>query len=166
MNDLIAKIKKKFMEMRHKELWIAGIILLAILMFYLSDCTYFTATEKQSIQKEELSYSEKMTRDILDAVKFMTGSGDCKVIINWADGGENVIAYTTSSSGSGETKTPEIVTINGVSSPIVLQEKYPQAQSIAIICPKNTSVKIKLDIKTMVSTLLNTSFDNIAIYSC
>ena len=112
------------------------------------------------------SYCDKMSDEILSAVKMICGSDNCKVIINWEEGEQDILAYVVKTDKNGETKTPQLVTVNGVSSPLVIGKTQPKALSLAIVCPKSTSTTQKLDIKYLVSTLLDCDFDQIAIYDC
>lgn len=167
MNSFLIKIKEKFLKTKHKEIFAIIILIFVLLLVYFADFG-FAKTTKTSASNESdyIDYCAKMTSDITEAVNLMTGSDSCKVIINWSDGGESVIAYITTSSGTNTTKTPQIITKNGVSSPIILKEEYPKALSVAIVCPMNTNTATKLNIKYMITTLLDMDFDNIAIYSC
>lgn len=170
MNEFIAKIKNMFTKIKHKELVIALILIAVLLLLYFSGkggvFTFLSSGSETEKETAEYGYCEKMALDVTDAVMLLTGSDKCKVIINWADGGENEIAYTTTVNATGETKTPQLVTVNGVSAPIILKESYPTALSVAVVCPKNTSTETKLNIKYLISTLLQSDINDIAIYSC
>lgn len=171
MNEVIPKIKNALAKIKHKELLIAVILIVILFLLYFSGknslFSFFSsdATFEES-EQTEYGYCEKMTLDVTEAVKLLTNSDQCKVIINWSDDGESVIAYTTTVNSGGESKTPQLVTVNGVSSPIVLKETHPVAVSVAVVCPKNTSTETKLNIKYLISTLLQADINNIAIYSC
>lgn len=171
MNEVIPKIKNALTKIKNKELLIAAILIVILFLLYFSgknSVFSFSSSDTSAVETEqsELSYCEKMAYDVTEAVKLLTDSDRCKVIINWSDDGESVIAYTTTVNSGGESKTPQLVTINGVSSPIVLKETHPVVLSVAVICPKNTSTETKLNIKYLVNTLLQADIDNIAIYNC
>ncbi len=167
MNSFLAKIKEKFSNLGRKEMLAIIVLILLLIVVYFFDSDFFKATKTSTTNiSNDVGYCEKMTLDITEAVNLMTGSDNCKVIVNWSDEGESIIAYTTTSSGSNTSKTPQIITKNGVSSPVILKEEHPKALSVAVVCPSNTATATKLDIKYMILTLLNIDFDNIAIYSC
>lgn len=165
LSDLICKIKGYWSKVKHKEIILALILVIVLLFVYFSGRIGSENNQSEGTDFES-DYCTKMSEDLLDAVCLMTDSQNCKVIINWEAGVESVIAYTTSSSGSSTTKTPEIVSNNGQSSPIILKEQFPKAVSVAVICPSDTSTTTKMNIKFMVGTLLSVDVNNVAIYSC
>ena len=158
------KIKSYFSKVKHKEIIVAIILAIILLVIYFGSTTLTTTGNNQPEKNDD--YCARMCNDVLEAVKLMTDSDDCKVIISWEAGVESVIAYTTSSSGNGTTQSPEIITSNGQSSPIVLREEFPTAKSVAVVCPKNTSITTKMNIKYMIATLLNVDVNSVAIYNC
>lgn len=172
MSKMVDKIKKALAAVHGKELYVALalIAVLAFICFFGKRGGLFSFTVKQtydeSTSASSESYCEKMNDEILSAVKMICGSDNCKVIINWNEGEQDILAYVVRTDKNGETKTPQLVTVNGVSSPLVIGKTQPKAQSLAIVCPKSTSTTQKLDIKYLVSTLLDCDFDQIAIYDC
>lgn len=170
MSEWFAKVKEALSRVKRKELIIVAVLIVMLLAVYFwgggNLFSFAGGTRASDAPQSEYSYCERMTMDITDAVELFTGSDKCKVIINWSDGGEDIIAYTTTVNAGGETKTPQLVTVNGVSAPIVLKEEYPKAVSVAVVCPENTSIETKLDIKYFISTLLKSDINDIAIYSC
>jgi hypothetical protein len=165
LSNIFCKTKGLWSKIKHKEIFFAAVLSLILIFVYFSD--QFKTNEKEDVElTKDSNYCSKMSEDLLDAVCLMTNSQNCKVIINWEAGVESVIAYTTSSSGSSTTKSPEIVSNNGQSSPIILKEQFPKAVSVAVVCPTNTSITTKMNIRFMVGTLLGVDVNNVAIYSC
>ena len=172
MTKIVDKIKKAIAALHGKELYVALalIALLAFICFFGKGNGLFSFAAKSSDGSAAVgakeSYCDKMSDEILSAVKMICGSDNCKVIINWQEGEQDILAYVVKTDKNGETKTPQLVTVNGVSSPLVIGKTQPKAKSLAIVCPKSTSTTQKLDIKYLVSTLLGCDFDQIAIYDC
>ena len=172
MTKIVDKIKKAIAALHGKELYVALalIALLAFICFFGKGNGLFSFAAKSSDVSAAVgateSYCDKMSDEILSAVKMICGSDNCKVIINWEEGEQDILAYVVKIDKNGETKTPQLVTVNGVSSPLVIGKTQPKAKSLAIVCPKSTSTTQKLDIKYLVSTLLGCDFDQIAIYDC
>lgn len=172
MTKIVDKIKKAIAALHGKELYVALalIALLAFICFFGKGNGLFSFATKSSDGSATVgtteSYCDKMSDEILSAVKMICGSDNCKVIINWEEGEQDILAYVVKTDKNGETKTPQLVTVNGVSSPLVIGKTQPKAKSLAIVCPKSTSTTQKLDIKYLVSTLLGCDFDQIAIYDC
>ena len=164
MSGVIDKIKSYFSKVKHKEIIVAIALSLVLILIYFASKS--PKINQNNAETGSSDYCSVMTGDVLDAVRLMTGSDECKVIINWEAGVENVIAYTTTTSGSNSTKTPEIISVNGQNSPIVLREEFPKACSVAVVCPKNTEVSTRLNIKYMISTLLGVDVNDVAIYNC
>ncbi len=172
MSKIVDKIKKALAAVHGKELYVALalIAVLAFICFFGKRGGLFSLAVKKSDDGADSvsaeSYCDKMSDEILSAVKMICGSDNCKVIINWEEGEQDILAYVIKTDKNGETKTPQLVTVNGVSSPLVIGKTQPKALSLAIVCPKSTSTTQKLDIKYLVSTLLDCDFDQIAIYDC
>ena len=172
MSKIVDEIKKSLSAVNGKELYVALalIAVLAFICFFGKRGGLFSFAVKKSDDGADSvsaeSYCDKMSDEILSAVKMICGSDNCKVIINWEEGEQDILAYVVKTDKNGETKTPQLVTVNGVSSPLVIGKTQPKALSLAIVCPKSTSTTQKLDIKYLVSTLLDCDFDQIAIYDC
>lgn len=172
MTKIVEKIKRAIATLKGKELYVALVLIavLAFICFFDKGNGLFSFARKKSNDNATVaateSYCEKMSNEILSAVKMICGSDNCKVIINWDEGEQDILAYVVKTDKNGETKTPQLVTVNGVSSPLVVGKTQPKAKSLAIVCPKSTSTTKKLDIKYLVSTLLGCDFDQIAIYDC
>ena len=166
MSKELEKIKNYIKKIKHKEFIAIGVLCVVLIAMYFISIKVPEKSADAIASQSQIGYCESMATDILDAVKLMSNSEQCKVIINWDGGVESVIAYTTSSASNSSTKSPEIINNNGTSSPIVLKEEFPHATSVAIVCPSSVDVATKLKIRYMVSTLLDIDINNIAIYSC
>ena len=172
MNKTVERIKKALASLSGKELYVALalIALLAAICIFRKGFSFVTKTENNdsssAASNEPYSYCENMQREISEAVKMICDSDECKVIINWAEDERDIPSYVVTTTKDGETKTPQIITVNGTATTVSVGKTHPTAVSCAIVCPKSTSIRQKLDIKYLVNTLLGCDFDNIVIYDC
>ena len=172
MNKTVERIKKALASLNGKELYVALalIALLAAICIFGKGFSLVTKSENNDsssvASNGAYSYCENMQREISEAVKMMCDSAKCKVIINWAEDELDVPSYVVTNTKEGETKTPQIITVNGAATTVSLGKTHPTAISCAIVCPKSTSIRQRLDIKYLVNTLIGCDFDNIVIYDC
>lgn len=161
VNTIVAKIKK----IKHIELIIAGIAIIIMLVIYFSTVLFPTnKTDNKTNVNSREDYCTKIEKDLTRALSKMTGAGEVEVVINWESSVESIIAYITNSGNNSVTSTPQIIQGNGVSGPIILKELYPKAIGVIIICKGGDDVKVKLDIITAVSVLLDITQDKINVY--
>lgn len=168
MSEKESKLKnivKKIKSAKHLEIVIAVIAVAVMIVIYfstLSSCSKNTSETKTNVTDED--YCTRMQMQITKAVAEMCGDAPT-VVISWESGIESVIAYNTTVSGNNQTSTPQLITSQGTSSPIVLKEIYPKAMGAIIICQGGDNVKTKLDIITAVSVLLNITPEKISVFS-
>lgn len=156
----VKSVLTKIRNVKHIELILAGIGVAVMLGIYASTLLP-DKTEKTAVTT---GYCERMEVQLAETVSALKGAGATKVIVNWESGVEAVIAYVSSSGGSTATSTPQIVTGPNGGKPIVLKEIYPKALGVIIICEGGDNVKVKLDIISAVSVLLDLTPENICVY--
>lgn len=174
MNKTLQKIKKIISSFNGKELYIALILIavLALVCMFGKKFTLFSSAQKQSSvqtasESEQDSYCDRIKEEITSAVKMICASDDCKVIINWNEDEQDIPSYVITEGKDGEKiKTPQIITVGGVTKTVSVGKTRPTALSCAVVCPKNTSTRKKLDIKYLINTLIGCELDDIVIYDC
>ena len=161
LKNLVAKIK----SVKHIEIIIAVIAVVVMLIIY-----FTTLNPSKSVGEKDTptsavktDYCTQMKNEITDAVAGMCGSSPT-VVISWESSVESVMAYITNSSSSGTSSSPQIITVQGTSSPIILKEIYPKALGVVVICQGGDNVKTKLDIISAVSVLLDITPDKINVF--
>lgn len=157
----IKKLVALFKDFKHKELLLAIVAVGIMLAVYFSSA--FKSPAKDSSPPQKTDYCRQMKEDVEKAVSDMCG-GKAAVVISWESGVEEIIAFSTSSGGGSVTSSPQLMTSQGSSSPIVLKEIYPKALGAIIICQGGDNVKTKLDVISAVSALLNLTTDKISVF--
>ncbi len=160
----LKNIFDKIKSIKHIEIIIAVIAVLIMLIIYFSSFAASSSKKKDTaVSTQSSDYCARMKQDITKAVADMCGSSPT-VVINWDGGVESIIAYITSTSANGSTSSPQIITSQGTSSPIILKEIYPKALGVIVICQGGDNVKIKLDIISAISVLLDISPEKINVF--
>ena len=162
LKNIFAKIK----SVKHIEIIIAVIAVVIMLIIYFTTLNPTKAKNNNDTQINdavETDYCTQMKHEITAAVANMCGSSPT-VVISWESSVESVIAYITNSSSSGTSSAPQIITVQGTSSPIILKEIYPKALGVVVICQGGDNVKTKLDIISAVSVLLDITPDKIHVF--
>lgn len=159
LSRLVQKIKSK----KHIEIIIAVIAVAIMLVLYFSVKTGDKSETATAAGVD--TYCEKMETQLADVIGSISGAGKTKIIVNWESSTEAQIAYVTQTSGSNITSTPQLITSQGSSGPVIIKEIYPKAKGVIVVCEGGGNVKIKLDIITAVSTLLDITSDKINVYA-
>ena len=157
VKSVVSKIKNA----KHFEVILAVVAVIVMLIIYVST---LLPKKNSSTAVSTVGYCERMKIELTETVSALKGAGKTKVIVNWESGVESVIAYVSSSGGSTTTSTPQIITGSDGTKPIVLKEIYPKALGAIIICEGGDNVKVKLDIISAVSVLLDLTPENICVY--
>ena len=160
LKSIVAKVK----SIKHIEI-IAAVICVAVML-----AIYFTTLgigktkdKSESVLAVPNDYCNRMKLEITEAVAGMCGARPT-IVISWESSVESVIAYVTNSSSSGSSSSPQLITVQGTSSPIVLKEIYPKALGVVVICQGGDNVKTKLDIISAVCVLLDITSDKINVF--
>lgn len=161
----LKSIFEKIKSVKHIEIIIAVIAVAVMIVIYFSSLSFSsTKNDKNSSSNVYTNdYCEQMKREITAAVADMCGASPT-VVINWDGGVESLLAYVTSTSASSSSSSPQIITSQGTSSPIVLKEIYPKALGVVVICQGGDNVKTKLDIISAISVLLNISPEKVSVF--
>ena len=161
----LKKIFSKIRSIKHIEIIAAVIAVAVMLVIYFTTLGGSKTDGKQNVAKTETTtdYCSRMKCEITDAVADMCGASPT-VVISWESSVESVIAYVTNSTSNGSSSSPQLITVQGTSSPIILKEIYPKALGVVVICQGGDSVKTKLDVISAVSVLLNIPPDKINVF--
>ena len=169
-------ILKKLKKIKHIEF-----IILGIFVFVLG-CIYFSSGSNPKNNSDQQSgssledYADYLETKLCKVISALDGVGSANVMITFD--GDITYEYaiekeevTTSSSVSGgaNSKTTikeEIVIVNknGVSTPLVIREIYPNIDGVVVVYNGANDVAVKLNIVSVVQTLINVKFDKIQVF--
>lgn len=177
MSDISKKIAnlnivKKIKNIKHIEFIILGIFICVIVLIFLST-TSFKASSKTS---ESIDYSTFLENKLEKVLSNINGAGDVSVMVTVDSSAELIIATskeekTTSSSSSNSessntttVETPILITENGVTSPLVLQEIMPDVLGVIVVAQGANDAKIRLELLKAVQSVLNIEISCIEIF--
>lgn len=171
-NEFIKKLK----SIKHIELIVAIIFIVIALLLYF---TISDAVDKDNKVKDEIS-STTLEQQVQSILSTIDGVGKSSVLITYKGSEKQVLAMqeetTTTSVSDSETngnrtttqtvteKTPIMVTINGVTQPVVLQTYPAEIEGVVIVASGGDDVLVKMRIVDAVCTLLDIDTAKIKIF--
>ena len=178
---MTSKIKDKFRilferikKIKHFEIYIAvGLaIIIAIIYFSFlkapsqnnnSNNKIDNVSSNFSSSGEYIDYLENKLENVITLVK---GAGNVEVVVTLEKGFEYVYATEeeTRTTANGTTiTTSNIVMVNG--KPVIKEEIYPVVQGIVIVASGANNVSVKMDILSIVQTVIEIENSKINIYA-
>ena len=117
-----------------------------------------------------LKYENELEKKIKNTISFIKNAGNVEVMVYFSEGIETVIAYKTEIQKNEkgiviETKSPVLITNDGKSQPIILQENMPIPSSVVVIATGASNTNVKLEILRAVQAMFNYSNCNIEIFA-
>ncbi|MDR0426902.1 MAG: hypothetical protein LBH24_07025 [Clostridiales bacterium] len=153
-------VKEKLKAVKHKEVILAVLAVAVMLVIYFTTLARSGGGTSDGAKASASDYCAEMQRRVESAVNAMAGAKESKVIINWESGVEAVIAYAINENQNSTSKTPQIVQ----GGPVVLKEIYPKALGVIVVCANGDNIRLQIEIKDMISTLLSIEPVRIAVY--
>ncbi|MCI8555228.1 MAG: hypothetical protein HFI85_01455 [Clostridia bacterium] len=178
---MTSKIKDKFRilferikKVKHFEIYIAvglAIIIAVIYFSFLKAPSQNKDTNNKidnvssnfSSSGEYIDYLENKLENVITLVK---GAGNVEVVVTLEKGFEYVYATEeeTRTTANGTTiTTSNIVMVNG--KPVIKEEIYPVVQGIVIVASGANNVSVKMDILSIVQTVIEIENSKINIYA-
>lgn len=133
------KVFEKLKEIKHKEIVIAVIAVIVMLIIYFSS---FGEKKVQATNQDD--YCVMMQSRIRSVISKIDGVGESDVIISWEGGVETL----SQNSASGNSK----------------KEIYPRAIGVIIVCEGGSNARVKIDVIMAVSTLMDISTEKVLVY--
>ncbi len=167
-----SKMLEKLKKIKHIEIYIAVIIALILLLVYFGSKTNNKAkvtTESDAMAQYEQSLESRLSK----ALSTIEGAGEVAVMIT-LDGDieykyvQNEETKTISNNGTTTSTTtyePVIVTKNGVSSPITIEQVMPNIKGVIVICNGANNTKVKLNLIKATEVLLGVSAQKIEVFA-
>ena len=174
-NGLFSNLKK----IKHLDIILTVLFIAIILLIYFSSFSFGAADSnndsssiKQSTEQTNslVSYQNLLERKIEETVSFIKSAGTVNVMVVFDKGIETVIAYstetTTNKDGSiTEVKSPVLITDDGITQPIVLQENLPLPTNIIVVATGAKNTNVKLEILRAVQAMFELDSSNIEIFA-
>lgn len=162
------KLKQFFSDKLSKKNIIIVIAVIGILCIALSEIN-FSGSEKKDASNEEnyADYVDSLNNELTELISSIDGVGDCRVMITLKSTKESVYAKNTESSNtdSSNSENNEYVIYDGESgdSPLLLKEKYPSVEGVAVICSGGDNIVVKEKIIDCVCALFNISATRVSV---
>ena len=132
--------------------------------------------KKTSTTTTTIDYSQQIESKLEKVLSNIEGAGDVSVMVTVESSPQLVIATskeekTTSNNSTNSNsnnitvvETPVIVTKNGVSSPLVLQEIQPKITGVIVVAQGANDAKVRLELLKAVQSVLNIEISCIEIF--
>lgn len=169
------KILDKLKSVKHLEIYMAVIIgLILVLVYFGVFKRKSTTTQKVEAEESALSsYISGLEDRLGDALSHISGAGQVTVMITVDDNIEytyvmNESEKTVTNNGSTTTtrdSEPVIITKNGISSPVILEEKMPEIKGVIIISTGGKDANVRLNLIKAAETLFGISSSKIEVFA-
>ena len=150
--------------LKHKEIFIAVIAVMLMLLIYFSGDMFSDKTANSNEVTNDANHMMQLQKDISKAVAKMSGDKNSEVVIGWDASQEDVIANTISQNGNTQTITPTIIQTSNGAKPVILKQIYPKAIGAIVVCKGAEDTRLRIEIIKMVSTLLGISPEKVEVY--
>lgn len=177
---LFGNLFEKIKRIKHLDKILTILFIAIILLIYFSSFSFGTnssSTTENSMQLSESMgstslavYQKELENKISSTLSKIKDVGNVKVMVYFNKSIETIIAYTTKTETNTngvivETKSPVLITKDGKSEPIVLQEIMPEPTSIIVVASGATNTSVKLEILRAVQAMFNFNNSNIEIFA-
>ncbi len=134
-----------------KNLLIAGLILVAVIVFSLSEKQVVKKAEEKPETAE--SHIEERLEEILSKVK---GAGKVEVMVVFKDNGRENIAMNVKKSqdGEGEFQSEETAVMGSDDKAVVIQKNIPEVQGVIVTAQGADNPQVREDLKRAVEAAL------------
>lgn len=129
------------------------------------------STEEISEVDSKNAYIESLENKLEKTISGMEGAGKVLVMITLKDGGEKILDKNQPYESSSETNKEEekksemssmksnqetvLIEVDGNTTPIVIQERYPDVEGVVIVCEGGDNQELTLRIKEAVQALFS-----------
>jgi len=167
----------RFKKVKHIELILAGVAVLIMLIIFFSsgqslgcfgscggESTASGGQNNSQTGTQGENHLQRIERELNEALSRVDGAGETRVIINWENSIELVLAWITNESSNSSSSSPQLVQIpGGGQGPIVIKEIFPRALGVIIITQGGDSPRVQFAMTSAVSTLLDIPVSRIQI---
>jgi len=163
--SILSNIYTRLKKIKHIEFYIAGIAIAIMLLIYFS-ANIFGGTKTNADESQNITYDNYIVQQenkVTSMVRQMKGVGKADVAIRFESSIEYILAVITTESSNGTSTTPILVTENGVTKPIIVQEIYPKAKGVVVVCEGAKDAKVKLQVIDAVSIMLDLVKEKIVV---
>lgn len=175
MNEVYQKSKDFFEKAvrdknkSRKILLIVGSI--GVLLILLSEIklpeSFQNNSHSSEISGNYADYTETLNADLTDIISSINGVGECKLMITLKNTNEKVYAQNSdnSYSESSNSKNNEYVIYESENgdSPILLKEKYPQVEGVAVVCSGGGNSVVRESVIQCVCALFNIPASRVSV---
>ena len=168
MKEFMLKLKKS------KNFYLYIAIGLAVLIAVIYFSSFLKTPPAPSTNDDTLSvnlttseeYVAKLENKLENVISQIEGAGEAEVMITLEKGFEYVYLTEeeTKLSASGNTTTSTtVVMVDG--QPVLTEEIYPVVKGLVVVCAGAKSVSVKMNILSLLQTMVNVNSSNISIYT-
>ena len=175
MNSIWTKCKETFAKLRkNKNFYVYVAIGLAVLIAIIYFASFASSNESPSTNTDNIDqnlstseeYARSLENKLENVISQIEGTGNVDVVITLEKGFEYVYLTEeeTRTSASGNTTTSTtVVMVDG--QPVLIEELYPVIKGIVVVCAGADNVSVKMNIISLIQTVVNVNSSNISIYT-
>lgn len=176
-NNLFLKLKK----IKHLDKILTVLFIAIILLIYFSSFASFGVGDKKENKTGQATndnsqvtnlglYKSDLESRITKTISSIKDAGSVTCMVYFDKGIETVIAYKTEiqTNANGikiETKSPVLITNNGQTQTVVLQENMPNPCSVVIVATGASNTNVKLEILRAVQAMFISNSCNIEVFA-
>ena len=144
---------------------LVGIILIAMSSLFQTDKSKSNVADNTAVDYS--SYSKETEQKLTDIVSSISGVGECKVMITFETGSENVYATDSENKNdeSSQSNKDEYVLYDSQSGEkaLLIKEKYPTVQGVSVVCSGGDNVEVREAVINTVTSLFNISANRVSV---
>ena len=175
MNSIWTKCKETFAKLRkNKNFYVYVAIGLAVLIAIIYFASFASSNESPSTNTDNIDqnlstseeYARSLENKLENVISQMQGTSNVDVVVTLEKGFEYtyLTEEETRVSASGITSTSTtVVMVDG--QPVLVAENYPLIKGIAVVCSGADNVSVKMNIISLIQTVVEINSANISIYT-
>lgn len=170
---------KKLKSIKHIEIIILVIFILVLLLICFNGTSLFsflsftekssTSSSSQSSYVSAVTYTENLESKLKNLLSNIKNAGNVEVMISIDESSTLTFATEQVITTSGQTTKTEtniiFVEKDGVSLPVLVNEKLPEINGVVVVSTGANDVNVKLNILQAVQTILNIDANKIQIFA-
>ncbi len=165
-------IVKKIKNLKHIEYIVLAVFICILILILLSTNIF----KRESSASLNTDYSNLIETKLEKVLSNIDGAGDVSVMVTVESSPQLIIATskeekttsnssnTSNSNNTTVVETPIIVSKNGVSSPLILQEIQPKITGVIVVAQGANDAKVRLELLKAVQSVLNIEISCIEIF--
>lgn len=163
MKNKLTELIEKFKTSKKLQISLFILVVLVIIVCYFSSLFKHQDKQQEPQDLSTSSYVEYLESKLMQNLNNLEGVDNASVMITLESGFEYIYATDEEikTTSTGTLTTTELVLVSG--QPVIEKEIYPTIKGVVVVASGAKDVKVKLNILSVVQTVLEVSNDKITI---